>query len=601
MELIGSNGKGIWRQKLVPWLGLACILVAFVVAVIRLHPTNLFGYTEDDSIYFSSAKAIAEGDGYVLASFPGTPAATKYPIFYPWLLSWVWRWNPSFPANLPDAIAINVAFGGLYLTVTFFFLRGFKDIGEIEALLLTAFCALHPLVVFYSGSLLSEAPFAALTLAAMLLAEKAMRPDGRLVACIGCGVLLGSCLLTRAFALPVVAGIVLIALFHRARRQLIALSAALIPFFTLFCWRTIFTHPPLSPASGPAASGIGWTHTWTYYTSYLNVWKEGVPTVAIFFAMLKNNALLLLSTPASYFISPNLGVGVIAARTIIVTLTVVIFAGIGREAFRRGVRPVHLVLPIYMLLVLIWNYGQAERFLIPFLPVFAVGIWLEARHLLKMVRDSIFGPRTVVERSFAIAFGFILLALFLSVARNYLGGVRAISGDLSRRRGALLEEKREAYEWLSHSTDPSARIVAYEDASLYLYSGRTASRPFTFTTAEFYDPKLLESDIDHMTDVPRAIGAEYWVSSDDDYDFEWSDAYQKGHAQMRKLAQTIPVVYRSRYNHVQIYFLGSLGHNEPSLLGKNPGEGAISSSLTEPDLPSVTKKRGHRPMDVSER
>jgi hypothetical protein len=89
MEVIAASTKTRRWRRLAPWLGLGCILASFLAAVIWVHPTNFFGYTEDDSIYFSSAKGLAEGQGYVLASFPGTPVATKYPIFYPWLLSWV--------------------------------------------------------------------------------------------------------------------------------------------------------------------------------------------------------------------------------------------------------------------------------------------------------------------------------------------------------------------------------------------------------------------------------------------------------------------------------------------------------------------------------
>jgi hypothetical protein len=71
MELsVSRTGNLAWRRRL-PWLGLLVILVSFVIAVARVHPANFFGLFEDDSIYFSSAKALAEGKGYVLESFPG--------------------------------------------------------------------------------------------------------------------------------------------------------------------------------------------------------------------------------------------------------------------------------------------------------------------------------------------------------------------------------------------------------------------------------------------------------------------------------------------------------------------------------------------------
>src|SRR6516225_11687525 len=117
---------------IVSWLVLGCILVAYIALVFHLTPTSFFEFTEDDSIYFSSAKALAVGKGYILPSVPGTPPATKYPILYPLILSLVWRWNPSFPANLSGAVAISVIFGLGYLTLTFVFLRNLKTLGTAE-------------------------------------------------------------------------------------------------------------------------------------------------------------------------------------------------------------------------------------------------------------------------------------------------------------------------------------------------------------------------------------------------------------------------------------------------------------------------------------
>src|SRR2546426_10733936 len=111
------------KTRLLSWIALSAILVGYIFFVVRLHPTNFFGFSHDDTLYFSSSKAIAEGRGYILPSVPGTPPATKYPILYPWILSWVWRWNGSFPANLFAAVALNLAFGVAYLISAFFFLR----------------------------------------------------------------------------------------------------------------------------------------------------------------------------------------------------------------------------------------------------------------------------------------------------------------------------------------------------------------------------------------------------------------------------------------------------------------------------------------------
>jgi hypothetical protein len=565
MEVRSTNTRILLRQKAVPWLGLVCILAAFVAAVIRLHPTIFFGYTEDDSIYFSSAKGLAEGKGYVLASVPGTPAATKYPIFYPWLLSWVWRLNPSFPSNLNEAVAISLFFGAVYVGFVFLFLRQFKSLCDIEVLTLTAFCALNPVVVFYSGSLLSEIPFAALALGAMLLAEKSMEQEASSEIAVCCGVLVGFCMLTRIFGVPLAAGIAVAFMVHRAWRQLLVFCGSAAPFFAALSWKLLSARSTSPPVSEAAASSLGWIHTWTYYTNYLNVWRQGVPTAAIFFTMLKNNVLVLVGAPADYFLSPLLRPRSIPGTAVVILVAAAASAGIFREARNGKFRPIHFAVPFYACLIVFWNYPHASRFLIPFLPLLALGIWLEAKRLLKAVSNTVTTIGPLPEKVLALGLGILVVSLISAVPVNYFGRARTISANASSQRGILLKEKREAYDWLSRFTAPEARVVAYEDASVFLYTGRVAIRPFTFTTAAFYDPPRLEVDLDHLTDVPRAIRAQYWLTSADDYGFEWQQAYTEAHARMRPLEQVLPVVFRSQHDHVRIYFLGCLLH--PEVLG----------------------------------
>src|SRR5208282_1236889 len=143
-------------RRVWPWLGLACVLIVYLISVLKLHPANFFGLTQDDTIYFSSAQALSQGKGYILPDLPWTPPATKYPILYSWILSWVWRWNPSFPSNLNAAVAISVVFGLAYVSLAFVFFRQFRALSAAETLLLTAFCAVQPSVLFYSGSILSD-------------------------------------------------------------------------------------------------------------------------------------------------------------------------------------------------------------------------------------------------------------------------------------------------------------------------------------------------------------------------------------------------------------------------------------------------------------
>src|ERR1700688_2900696 len=240
MTNISTTASSSYVKTLRPWLILTAILLVYLFNVERWHPTAFFGRMHDDSIYFSTAKALAEGKGYVLISFPGTPPQTKYPILYPWLLSWVWRVNPHFPDNLVDGIRLTEFFGCWSLVAGFLLLRKLPSMSEPSALGLTAICAFQPIFLRLSGTIMSDVPFMALVLTALVLADSATRKDGPTISVIAAGVAAALSMGMRTIGVTVVAGIFLAAFRRRAYRQAIAFIAVAASMVALESWPTIF-------------------------------------------------------------------------------------------------------------------------------------------------------------------------------------------------------------------------------------------------------------------------------------------------------------------------------------------------------------------------
>lgn len=550
----------IFRGRAFPWIGLAVILICFVISIIREHPTNYFGLTGDDAVYFSSAKALAEGKGYVLPNLPGAPPATKYPILYSWLLSWAWRVNGSFPVNLREATAITVVFGLAFITLALVFLRRLAGIGNAEVLFITAFCALHPRVIFFSGAVMSDIPFAALALAAMLAADRAMHPKTKDTSAFSSGILAGLSMLMRLSGVAVVAGILVTAMARRAWRQLLVFCGCMAPFFAWIVWQQ--TAVPKSRIAAFNGSNLGWTRMWAYYTSYAEFWRISVPNKSVFWAMLSSNVTQIVLGASDYFLSPLLVRNTLGSRALSAIVTAAIVAGLVRHAHREEWKCIHYVLPFYVAVIVLWNYPITERNFILFLPLFSAGLWIEGKHLLGLLRAAFGGAASPAERVLAASIGLAVVALSGGMAWNYLSGSRTVIARTGAYRVALRDEKREVYDWISHFTPSSARIIAYEDASAYLYTGRLAMPPVVFTTAELYEPARLEQTMDHMTDVARAIRADYWLVSADDFDLEWSTAGQKARDRVAELGRTWPLAFRSRGGHVRIYPLQCM--NDPN-------------------------------------
>jgi hypothetical protein len=544
-----------------PWLVLAGILVVYVASVSQLHSENFFGRTHDDTIYFSSAKALAEGRGYILPSVPGTPPATEYPILYPWVLSWVWRWNPSFPANLTDAIRITILFGVIFITLTFQFLRSFKGIGEAEALLLTAFCALHPIFIGYSGAIMTEIPFATVALAAMVIAERAMSRDSTAATTVACGVLSGFSMLLRILGAPIAAGIFISGVTRRAWRQTIIWSAAVAPFFLWLVWRAVSAIRVFPPAdAGPP--GPAYVQTWTYYTSYIGFRKLCMTSGHVVWEMFVSQFIYLLAHIPGLFIGSLFGehIGLWFVGTLAVLYLIVV--GMVLQAKLGGWRPVHYSLAFYLAAVLTWQYPEIKRFLVPFLPLFAASLWFGGKIVLRDLWSAIRGPRPLVERGFAAVAALFILALAVGMVGTFAFSGRGSMVADSKDAARLLAEKREAYEWLRANSSPDARAVATEDVALYLYTGRQAMSHIALNPAGLYDPAQMQRDLDHMTDVAKGIGASYWIASPDDSGKESKAAKPLLAARYAEIEGVLPELFQSSGGRVKIYGTKCIVHPE---------------------------------------
>jgi hypothetical protein len=147
-------------------------------------------------------------------------------------------------------------------------------------------------------------------------------------------------------------------------------------------------------------------------------------------------------------------------------------------------------------------------------------------------------------------------------------GLRKLVAE-ETRRSSFGPAKRAAYKWLCHSSSPEAYIIANED--IYLYTERTSMRPIVLTTAELYDSNRLQQIVAHMGDVPEAIGAQFWIISDDDLDqVAWPRATFTVRNYVARLRKALPEVFRSEDGRVSIYSLDCLRRREePSCRAAN--------------------------------
>lgn len=231
MSLGGLRGT---LERRAPWI----VAAAAVLAALATVTTDPIGVFNDDGIYLLTAKALAQGLGYVYPQIPGNPPAIHYPPVWPALLAVVWKLAPPFPGSvgilkLINPLIIGVAAGGVVVLMRRLTVLPWW---AVLALSIVAFVSIP--VLLLTNLLLSEPLYLALLVPALLLAERVAR-EGGVRAAAYAAVLVALLVLVRTLGGTVFIATLMLLVHGRRWRELgvyAAVAIALLMPWQLYVW-----------------------------------------------------------------------------------------------------------------------------------------------------------------------------------------------------------------------------------------------------------------------------------------------------------------------------------------------------------------------------
>jgi hypothetical protein len=456
------------RKVLTPRSFLAVSLLLIPSAVYLWHFSDVpqFGELHDEGLYYVSAKSLADGGGYRIESLPGEPAQTKFPPLYPLLLSVAWRIDPQFPRNLHIAAWISWLALPVMLVLSAAYLPKL-GISGWRALLLLCLMAINPYVVYYGSQLMSELPYLALILAAMLLVERGVGGDGGAALAVAAGAVAGLAYLTRSAGIAMLpAALVYFALRGRWRRGF-WFAAAMAPFIAgWMLWSRLHQ-------AHPADSAL------MYYTDYLGYEIYTLKLVSLPTLLWKNIDWLVWGLGSLF--QPKFADSPVL-KVLASAVGVAMISGVVRMV-RRGHGLLYaLFAAASVLMLLVWHFPPNERFLLPLFPLAVAGLLAEMEHLAGMVRAGLRHrdrSQRIVAGALAAAAAVVLigsLALQIHIAFFVLPGA-------ARAERLANANHMAAYRWIAANLPADANLLTGTDASLlfgtddallFLYTGRHA-------------------------------------------------------------------------------------------------------------------------------
>jgi hypothetical protein len=503
----------------------------------RYRSMPQFGLHHDDALYFVSAKAVADGLGYRIESMPEQPFQTKYPPAYPLLLSAVWMLKPDFPQNLPLAALLSWLMLPAYVLLARKVFSGY-GFGFVAGLFLCFAITLNVVSMMLAMSLMSDLLFCVALLSVIVLAERWGEAEQPWWIYIFLGLMAGFAYLIRSVAAPLLISVPL-CYWMRGRRGAAGLFiGGMLP--AMIGWQVwVKLHQP----AGTDAFTLYYTNYLGFYIRYVD--RADIPALlrTNIEAYWKGLGQLLLFNIDDSFLSTQL------ARV----TTIAAILGAVRLVRRTG-RVQYGVYAIGLsIMLLLWNFAPSPRFLFPLFVFFAGGLFTELQHVWKLIRLNRIKPKRPDRIAAYVVAGLLFCYFFAWAKFTWDGAIDLLPGVLNARE-ELLAKTVPVYEWIRKSTPRDATFLAYDDAVLYLYSGRRGLSPPILTHLLIRDDAAgVLTYLNSLPQMAKDRGLTHILLTDVDF---YRDFHANGTKALRKAVDTSPL-WQLEYSdqHARVYKL----------------------------------------------
>lgn len=449
------------------------LLPSLAVLICGLDMPHL-GFLRDDGIYLASAESLAKGEGYRIASRPGTPWNVKYPPLYSALLSPVFLIGAPPAAGLALASVLNwlalLIFAALCLV---FFRRHLFP----APLLLTLFCLSFTGTVNCAHSLLSDLWMACAVLAALLVRERSAA---------GAALLTAAAVLIRTASLALLAALIADSVRQRRFRQAaLAGVVAGLPALLWMAWS--------SAHRGPIADINDY-----YMSTYFDYLSHEIPPGRL----LQHAAGLLIHgvTQTGRIFLPDI-LWPEAPKWALGPLGIAVLG-----CLRFLPRAHQWFVGLSILQMLVWPYEPVLRFYVPLVPFLAAAAASGAARLGRRLRMS--APAGLLAVPVALLFW----------------GEEFQQAYLMHHYRARNAQMAPVVEWIRTRTPADATFATYRDARLYFDTGRRAEAVESSFWQEREQPGSSLRRVFGVATWARARGHRYILLAPDDYllpDWQW--------------------------------------------------------------------------------
>ncbi|MEK6321638.1 MAG: hypothetical protein AABN33_08140 [Acidobacteriota bacterium] len=539
----GRVSKAVNRSKMMNLILFIILLGSSLLYIAAIRPDR-FGAYHDDGIYVTTAKALATGEGYRIISLPYEPAQTKYPPFYAFLLSLIWRVYPHFPENLTWMMMLSVAatVGFLALTYRYLVKQGYAT--GWQALIVVAMAAINWRTMILATGVQSEMVYAGLSVSVLYLAERYEKQRGGPIAGVLMGVMIGLAFLTRSSGLAL---LIAVGAYYVLRRQwqraalVVGVGSLFVIAWLGWCY-----------ANQTTAEGVNVAYYTSYWRDLVNAINDLQPQnnlskLAVFLSIIGRNALML-----TVFSPPVVCLGIDYGWIQYFGFAFLFIAAGFLRGVSKGWPLLHIYIVSYLVLHFFWlPYVSYDRFLIPLLPFLLLFLITEAQRLISLLLKEIRSSRQIIMKMSAAFICFALLVAAGAIIYNYSTGIywQLASAHLSKTPGPAPEDAK-AIEWIKANTDVTDVLVCYRDPLYYLYTDRRATRSFPMKAGPLWQR--------HQSLIYRIANennARYLILTASDFENEYQPDLQRGNFKMliEQRPQMLVLVFESTDGSSKVY------------------------------------------------